>query len=191
MGDSKALYVFDEIAGQTQATDGNSYITPFPQLTHRYSGREQQGSWALCLNDRHEMLEELCSSRNVTIAAVFKTVWALVLGRYAGADTVGFCSVEPRPNVYSVTLDLAEINEDRAVASLVDDLDRGLRFSQRHQRHSLAEIQDVLSRAGMSAIDSILVIQGEEYAELEDVMLRKLYEVTEQQDQEGGAEDDC
>lgn len=137
------------------------------------------------------MLEELCSSRNVTIAAVFKTVWALVLGRYAGADTVGFCSVEPRPNVYSVTLDLAEINEDRAVASLVDDLDRGLRFSQRHQRHSLAEIQDVLSRAGMSAIDSILVIQGEEYAELEDVMLRKLYEVTEQQDQEGGAEDDC
>jgi hypothetical protein len=182
MGDSRALYVSDEIAGQTQATDGNSHITPFPQLTHRYSGREEQGSWAQLLNDRHEILEELCSRRNVTIAAVFKTVWALVLGHYAGADTVGFCSVEPRPNGYSAALDWAEINEDRTIASLIDDLDRGLRFGQRHQPHSLAEIQDVLPRAGKPALNSILVIQGEQHAELEDVIPRKHYEVTEYQD---------
>jgi hypothetical protein len=182
MGDSRASIVSDEIAGQTQATDGNSHITPFPQLTHRYSGREEQGSWTQRLNDRHEILEELCSRRNVAIAAVFKAVWALVLGRYAGADTVGFCSIESGPNGFSATIDWAEIGEDRSVASLIDDLDRGLRFRQRHQQHSLAEIQDVLPRAGKSALNSILVIQGEQHAELEGVVPRKHYEVTEYQD---------
>ena len=78
MGDSRASIVSDEIAGQTQATDGNSHITPFPQLTHRYSGREEQGSWAQRLNDRHEILKELCSRRNVAIAAASSGVIACV-----------------------------------------------------------------------------------------------------------------
>lgn len=106
-----------------------------------------------------------------------KTVWALLLGRYTGVDSVSICFVDLQHDGYTTTLGFVSLEEGTTIAKLCEDLDGQAQLNQRYQQPSLSQMQAALSKAGMPLLDSVLVLQQDENVGLEGLIPQDEFEV--------------
>jgi non-ribosomal peptide synthase protein (TIGR01720 family) len=123
-----------------------------------------------------EGLKRFASGNKVTLNTVVQTAWALVLGRFGGADDVVFgATVSGRPAEVDDIESMAglfintvpvriRIHPERSVAALVRDVQAEAVKSQPHHYGSLADIQAV-TPLKQELLDHVLVFENYPLAE--------------------------
>jgi len=118
-----------------------------------------------------EGLKRFASGNQVTVNTVIQTAWALVLGRYSGADDVVFgATVSGRPAEVADIENMAglfintvpvriRIDPEKTVARLVRDVQADALKSQPHHYGSLADVQAVTSLK-QDLLDHVLVFEN-------------------------------
>ncbi len=118
-----------------------------------------------------ENLKRFAFGNQVTVNTVFQTAWALVLGRYSGADDVVFgATVSGRPaqvadieNMVGLFINTVpvriRINPEKTVAQLVRDVQADALKSEPHHYGSLADVQAATSLK-QELLDHVMVFEN-------------------------------
>jgi hypothetical protein len=177
MGDSAESYSPAELAQQWPKYLDNKNLCCLPQLIDGpYIGKARR-TLVRRLDSSRRSLEQLCVARHFAMGTVMKTVWALLLGRYTGVDSVGFCFADLQNDGYTATLGFVSLEEGTTIAKLCEDLDGQAPLNQRYQQRSLFQVQAALSKANMPLLDSVLVLQQDENVGLEGLIPQDEFEV--------------
>jgi len=177
MGDSAESFSLAEVARQWPKYLDNKNLCCLPQLIDGLYIEKGRRALVRRLDSSRQGFEQLYVARHFSMATVMKTVWALLLGRYTGVDSVGICFADLQNDEYTATLGFVSLEEGTTVAKICEDLDGQVPLNQRFQQPSLSQMQGVLSKAGMSLLDSVLVLQQDDNVGLEDLIPQGEFEV--------------
>jgi hypothetical protein len=177
MGDSAESYSPTEVARQWPKYLDNKNLCCLPKLIDGLYVENARRTLVRRLDSSRQGLEQLYVARHFTMATVMKTVWALLLGRYTGVDSVGICFADLQNDGYTATLGFVSLEEGTTIAKICEDLDGQAPLNQGYQLPSLSQMQGALSKAGMSLLDSVLVLQQDENVGLEDLIPQEEFEV--------------
>ncbi|KAI9848835.1 MAG: NRPS [Sclerophora amabilis] len=133
----------------------------FPQLTDGVSGLKQRRQHAVHLGQKAAdgSLEEFCVYNNVTLPTVFKTAWALVLGRYIGTDNVSFSTVTSHRDGQRVVLCRSQLDEAASILNVMEKIEADFVGSLPYQDCALAEIPQFIDSAGRTLFNSNINFQ--------------------------------
>lgn len=103
-------------------------------------------------------VEEFCSQYQVTPCSLFQTVWAIVVGCYAGVEDVsfGYSADGKSENILTCRTQIAA--ENPLIQTMIDVM-RNFDDALAHRNCSIAEIQKLLGLEGQPLFNSGLQIQ--------------------------------
>jgi hypothetical protein len=154
----------------------------FPRLTSEHSEPARWRTIERVLN-RHSgrsALQSACARMDVVVPAVFKTAWALTLGRYAGTETAGYYAVEVSHGRNVTSLASTQWEESTSIFQILKDTSAksdGAIVGEEYTRDGFGARPEALGRA--TANSCMLVRDGNEWPEMAHSILRDMPEVRE------------
>ncbi|KAL3421676.1 hypothetical protein PVAG01_05832 [Phlyctema vagabunda] len=121
------------------------------------------------LKNSHHLLK-FCQSQGVTLSALFRTTWALILRAFTGTDEVCFGFITSGRDLHIERIEETvgtfinmlvcrmELSETRSVKDLIDKAQSDYLDSLPHQHASLAQIQHVLGLYGQRLFNTSMTI---------------------------------
>jgi hypothetical protein len=84
----------------------------------------------VALSENFGNLRAFCRNNNVQLHTVFEAAWALVLGRYLGAEQIVFTSIVENGSVRAQSVFQSVVDETVSILQLLRDIESGSRNSQ-------------------------------------------------------------
>ncbi|KAL3420504.1 hypothetical protein PVAG01_06949 [Phlyctema vagabunda] len=161
MGDNSMPSKMTNMPAHMAAALQENEITHFPQLVDSLSSDvKKRGSCSASWADENCHVVRLCTEHNVTTKTIFKATWALVLGRYTGGESIGYCCLQRKQERYSANLEWAAIDERVRVGDFLERIEANEETISTARQYFLADIEHALMKEGkLSALNSFLVAQ--------------------------------
>jgi len=126
------------------------------------------------------ILQSACARMGVVVPAVFKTAWALTLGRYVGTDTARYYAVEVSHGKNFTSLASTQWDESTSIFQILNDMsaksDDAI-VGEEYTRDGFGARPEALGRA--TANSGMLVRDGNEQPDMMHSILRDMPEVRE------------
>jgi predicted DNA binding CopG/RHH family protein len=139
-------------------------VSQFPHLRDSRSAKEE-GRRSVTLSvegGKLSALKDVCKSLKVTLDTLYKTAWALVLGRYATVESVSFYSIKSLSEGDEVTASLCSIQLDDAhsFVNIAKTIEADTVRSLPYQEYSLADVRKLLINARKPKLNNLMVTSG-------------------------------
>jgi len=118
---------------------------------------------------------EFCASWNIGFQTPFKAIWSMVLGRYLGADSLGFFSITKLPgDRQDVSVVRVLRDENAPLHKMLEELDKDARRSLPHQKPSLMDLNEALGPLADGIFNSMVIVAENEEALDSDNLAHKV-----------------
>ncbi|KAH8805465.1 peptide synthetase [Xylogone sp. PMI_703] len=107
--------------------------------------RQQRRLVTVALRENVANLQAFCRKNNVQLPSLFKAAWALVLGRYLGAEQVVFTSIVENGSVRTRDLCQSAVDETATLAKLLKDVESELLNSKAAEEPSNSDEKPLLN----------------------------------------------